>query len=117
MASDAQARRRLAVVHDPPAAEWDAFVAAHPTGHLLQSSTWLGIKQRHGWRALRVGVARDGALVAGGGMLVRDLALGWRTAYLPRGPVCDVADEQVTWALRNALDRAARARRASGLAY
>jgi lipid II:glycine glycyltransferase (peptidoglycan interpeptide bridge formation enzyme) len=48
---------------------------------------------------------------------MRALPLGQRAAYLPRGPVCDWQDEQVSWALRNALDRAARAQRAIALTY
>jgi len=108
---------RLWVQYNPPADQWDAFVAAHPSGHFLQSSTWLEFKARQGGQALRVGIMRDGQLVAGGGMLLRDLALGWRMAYLPRGPVCDFADDAVCWTLRNALDRAARARRAIALTY
>jgi peptidoglycan pentaglycine glycine transferase (the first glycine) len=80
---------RFRVEHAPPAAEWDRFVAAHPAGHLLQTSRWGALKGAFDWRS-RCVVLRDGngRLVAGAQVLLRRAA-GLTLAYVPRGPVVD----------------------------
>src|SRR4051794_41898048 len=56
---------------EPDPAEWDAFTAGHPGGHLLQSSGWGALKQQGGWQARRgVGVGAAGAQ-GGGPVLLR----------------------------------------------
>jgi lipid II:glycine glycyltransferase (peptidoglycan interpeptide bridge formation enzyme) len=63
---------------------WDQILASHPEAHLLQTRAWGELKAAFGWRVLRV--------QAGGGaaqILVRQLPLGLRVAYLPRGPIGD----------------------------
>lgn len=71
---------------------WDAFVAAHPRGHFLQSSAWARLRVGQGWEALRVEVSDDGAagdgLIAGAQILL-SRTTGGSVAYVPRGPVCD----------------------------
>jgi lipid II:glycine glycyltransferase (peptidoglycan interpeptide bridge formation enzyme) len=95
----------------PEAALWDAFVAAHPDGHLLQSSAWGALKSAFGWEALRVAVidARGGP-VAGAQLLLRR-AYGLAAAYLPRGPLL-ADDVRANEALLAALLRVSRRRRA-----
>ncbi len=44
---------------------WGRFVAQGPQAHLLQTWAWGELKERFGWRPVRVAVERDGALVAG----------------------------------------------------
>ena len=72
---------------DAPAG-WDASAARSPRGHVLQSSAWARIREAQGWRAefLRLGDPLPVALV-----LWRDLPLGQRLAYVPRGPIADDA--------------------------
>jgi peptidoglycan pentaglycine glycine transferase (the first glycine) len=91
-------------VADP---QWDAFVAAHPAGHLLQTTAWGRLKSAFGWSAevVRAPNAASGALV-----LYRRLPLGLSLAYVPRGPVTDWADTGRLPALVAALDQAARRR-------
>lgn len=80
---------KLSNLSDP---QWDQFVAAHPHGHVLQSSAWGAFKARHGWRPLRVALADDaGHPVAGAQLLLRQMPLA-TVAYCPRGPVARPAD-------------------------
>lgn len=86
-------------------AEWDAFVAAHPHGSLLQTTAWARLKSRFGWRSRRVWLRRDGQLVAGAQFLVRSAALGlMRVAYVPHGPLVDWKDEEQVGIMLNQLD-------------
>ena len=57
-------------------AEWDAFVAAHPNGSILQTTNWARLKNRFNWAARRVWLKKDGQLVAGAQILFRSAAFG-----------------------------------------
>jgi peptidoglycan pentaglycine glycine transferase (the first glycine) len=89
------------------ASDWDAFVEAHPQGHVLQTRAWGELKQGFGWRAETVRAGASGALV-----LFRTLPLGLTLAYVPRGPLVDWGAADEVKALVAALDRACKARRA-----
>jgi len=98
-------------LHTAPG-EWDRFVASHPDGHVLQCSAWADLKSAFGWRADRI-VVRDGErLVAGAQVLYRRLPLGFCVAYVPKGPLVDLADRQICQVLLDALHRQCRSRRA-----
>ncbi|MCX7669030.1 MAG: peptidoglycan bridge formation glycyltransferase FemA/FemB family protein, partial [Anaerolineae bacterium] len=72
---------------------WDAFVAGHPYGHILQTSRWARLKSAFGWGALfvpfRSGPALKEPLLGGSSLLLRRLPWGGTLAYVPRGPVVD----------------------------
>jgi len=76
-------------------AEWEAFVTAHPQGHLLQSWSWGDLKAGPGWHPLRLALREQGTgkLVAAAQVLQRTPAhLSPRfahLAYIPKGPVLD----------------------------
>jgi len=95
---------------EPDPAEWDAFTARHPGGHLLQSSGWGALKQQVGWQARRVLVVGQAGPQAGAQLRLRR-RLGLSAAYIPRGPLFSKS-----WAasalLLAALDRLARSNRA-----
>ncbi len=88
-------------------AGWDAFVLAHPHGHILQSAAWGELKAAYGWQPEAVMAGQAGALV-----LFRRLPLGQTLAYVPRGPLADWDDTAGLERLLDALDAACRARRA-----
>lgn len=90
---------------------WDAFVAAHPAGHLLQLGRWGALKARFGWQAVRLALEQDGELRAGAQVLFRRLPLGRTLAYVPKGPVMDFDDDAMAQ-LWLALHQLARSRRA-----
>ncbi len=101
--------------YSPADAEWDAFVAAHPHGSLLQTTQWARLKNRFGWTSERVWLRRDGRLVAGAQVLFRSLAMGIvKMAYVPHGPLADWHDDEQLSVLFNQMDQAAY-RRGAGL--
>jgi lipid II:glycine glycyltransferase (peptidoglycan interpeptide bridge formation enzyme) len=100
---------QLAII-DPDAEQWDAFVSAHPHGHLLQSCGWAELKGRFGWQWRRVAVAGPDGLLAGAQVLMRR-RFGMAVAYVPRGPLFS-GDSAVDRLLLNALERIARRARA-----
>ncbi|NTU86039.1 MAG: aminoacyltransferase [Chloroflexales bacterium] len=103
-------RGRLALV-EPDPARWDAFVAGHPQGSLLQQSSWGDLKAGAGWRARRLAVlGADGRLVAGASLLLRS-QYGLSVAYTPRGPLF-AGEPAADRLLVAGLERAARRARA-----
>ncbi len=64
------------------AEEWDQFTDHHPETHILQTSTWGKLKADFGWSPRFVRQGQAGAMV-----LLRNLPLGLKVAYIPRGPV------------------------------
>lgn len=92
---------------DPDAA-WDAWVAAQPAAHLLQTSRWAALKARFGWQPRRVVVhGPDGGVRAGASLLLRR-AMGLTMAYVPRGPLVDWHDAPLVAELLDALRVEAR---------
>ncbi|MFV9506716.1 MAG: lipid II:glycine glycyltransferase FemX [Oscillochloridaceae bacterium umkhey_bin13] len=95
---------------EPDPRSWDAFVANHPQGNLLQQAGWGELKTRFGWQARILAVANPTGLVAGALMLSRG-RYGFTVAYCPRGPLLadDPAANQVLLA---GLSRLAQRQRA-----
>ena len=88
---------------------WDAFVAAHPSGHFFQSWDWGLLQQSLDARPVRIAVGpvadhgRDGYAGAAQ-LLVFDGSK--RFAVVPRGPVVDPADAEAMEATIDAMLRA-----------
>jgi peptidoglycan pentaglycine glycine transferase (the first glycine) len=90
--------------------QWNAFVAEHPGGHLLQSWEWGELKASAGWRPLRLALReKDGQrIVATAQVLQRTaphvpLRVG-HLAYIPKGPVIDWSQEALCSAFFAQLD-------------
>jgi lipid II:glycine glycyltransferase (peptidoglycan interpeptide bridge formation enzyme) len=101
-----------AVIEYADAASWDALVAQHPQGHMLQSWSWGDLKEQFGWQPFRVAVT-DGTSVAAAQLLIRPL-YGLSVAYVPRGPLF-AADETLNHILLQSVQRIARRHRAAFL--
>jgi lipid II:glycine glycyltransferase (peptidoglycan interpeptide bridge formation enzyme) len=75
---------------------WDAFLAASPQGHILQSARWARLKSDFGWSAQRVVLraipSPDAPLLGGASILFRKLPWGQTIAYVPKGPAVDWSD-------------------------
>jgi lipid II:glycine glycyltransferase (peptidoglycan interpeptide bridge formation enzyme) len=100
--------------YSPEDAEWDAFVACHPQGSLLQTTGWARLKNRFGWSSHRVWLKRDGRIAAGAQILYKSAALGLvKMAYIPHGPLVDWEDEEQTAVLFNQIDLSIYERRAA----
>jgi peptidoglycan pentaglycine glycine transferase (the first glycine) len=91
--------------------DWNSFVIASPSGHVLQSSQWGRLKERFGWQVARVGIEDGGQWLAGAQVLFRPIG-PWTIAYVPKGPVTDLADDEVTQTLLDALHHLCRQHRA-----
>jgi len=92
------------MITQPSTDQWDAFVNAR--GHILQSSAWADLKSHFGWSADRICVMRDNKIVAGASILFRSLPLRLGTlAYIPKGPIVDLDDHDLTAELLSGLDR------------
>ena len=98
---------------DPP--EWDRFVEAHPNGHILQTSGWGLLKAAFGWEPRRVAVREDERIVSGAQILFRRMPGGWRLAYVPKGPVVDLARPDLFQPLLDVLHDVCRSERAFAL--
>ncbi|MGQ9489215.1 MAG: lipid II:glycine glycyltransferase FemX [Anaerolineae bacterium] len=98
-------------------ADWDAFVAGHPAGHLLQTSRWAVLKCAFGWQAdraiLRTIPNPDAPILGGASLLFRRLPWGQTLAYVPRGPVVDWAAADQVRAVLTLAREIARKRRAA----
>lgn len=70
------------------------FILSHSKGHFMQSPEWGAVKRDWKWEAV---VEKDaqGDIIGGLSVLVRKVpGLPFTLLYAPRGPVCDVSDEQ-----------------------
>ncbi len=102
---------RAHLTNDLSESDWNSFVATSPGGHVLQSSQWGQLKERFGWQVARLAIEDRGQWRAGAQVLFRPL--GPRTiAYVPKGPITDWADAEVTQTLLEALHHLCRQRRA-----
>jgi peptidoglycan pentaglycine glycine transferase (the first glycine) len=99
------------------AAAWNAFVEAAPFRSFPQLWEWGDLRELSGWRPLRIAVGPDPtAPLAGAQVLVRQVPLlGWRLAYVPRGPIGDLNDQRTRDALFAALRSLARTERIATL--
>lgn len=96
---------------------WDAFLAASPHGHILQSARWARLKSDFGWSAQRVVLrtipSPDAPLLGGASILSRRLPWGQSIAYVPKGPAVDWDDPaQVRAVLTMARNAAVKGRAA-----
>ena len=85
---------------------WNAFVESAPYRSFPQLWEWGELRQASGWSPLRIGVGEDPARApdAVAQVLLRRVpAVGWRLAYVPRGPVGRLDEPHVRDALFAAL--------------
>ena len=68
---------------------WDDFVAAHPSGHVLQLEGWARLKQRVGWQVHQAVLAGAGGMFQAGALVLQQRRLGLSLGYVPGGPVVD----------------------------
>lgn len=100
--------------YTPADADWDAFVAAHPHGSLLQTTHWARLKGRFGWTSRRVWLKQEGKLVAGAQILFRSAAFGLaKMGYIPHGPLVNWQNAEQVEVLLNQIDLACYENRAS----
>jgi lipid II:glycine glycyltransferase (peptidoglycan interpeptide bridge formation enzyme) len=87
---------------------WDAFVASHPAGHLLQTWAWGELKGRFGWQTVRLALIENGDIVSGTQVLFRPVSTIYSLAYVPKGPLVDWNDGMQVKTLLASLHRLCR---------
>lgn len=92
---------------------YHAFIAANPTGDVLQTAAWARLKALSGWRAHYLLAEDDGRPAAACLALERPLPkIPATILYCPRGPVMDWTNPTALPAITNALRSLGRQRRA-----
>ena len=74
------------------AEQFDEFSEKHPLNSIFQTSAWAKLKSN--WEAHYVGVKDNDELKAAALVLIREVKLGYKFAYCPRGPLLDYEDEE-----------------------
>ncbi len=90
---------------------FDDFVASHPKGHFLQTSSWGAVKKTTGWVPRLLLLEEDGAPVGGIMLLKRRIPIPLLNRciyYAPRGPVVDIHDFEKCQALFAGVQRMAK---------
>lgn len=73
--------------------QWDEYILEN-NGHPLQLWGWGQVKAGHGWKAERIFAYEGDEIVGAAQVLVRPLPSPLRSfAYIPRGPIGDVASQ------------------------
>ncbi len=76
--------------------KFNAFVAAAPKGHILQSFEWGEVKAATGWVPLRLVAEDSGTIVAAVSLLERKVPIISKNIfYAPRGPVLDYGNTEL----------------------
>lgn len=65
-----------------PSQDWEEFLSQYPHAHFLQSAPWGGFKAHFGWEVSRLIHQGNGVQI-----LFKKLPLGFRWAYIPKGPL------------------------------
>jgi lipid II:glycine glycyltransferase (peptidoglycan interpeptide bridge formation enzyme) len=104
---------RSVVTSQDPGESWDAFIAAHPSGHLMQSRAWAAVRQESGWKPLFISVmGNEGIRAAALCLRLGIRGTGLSLLYMPRGPILDWEDIAAATTLGSALQRLAADQRA-----
>lgn len=93
-----------------PSSEHDDFVKQHALINILQSSSWQEVKSD--WQHDRLGVYKDGKLLAVASILIKSLPLGYKMFYLSRGPILDYRDTELLEFVIKSIKTYARSKRA-----
>lgn len=93
---------------DADRALWNEFVGRNPEGDVLQAWEW-GFVKSPDWSPVRLGVFRDGQIVAGIALLRRNLPVVGAYYYASRGPLlADWSDEAALLALLETVKKRAK---------
>lgn len=99
------------IIEEAEKSRFDAFMARHPKGHVLQTWGWGELKSRTGWKPWRLVLEKDGEIVAGISILERKLpVIGTPIFYSSRGPVLDWRDKELFDALLAEVKKLAKKR-------
>jgi lipid II:glycine glycyltransferase (peptidoglycan interpeptide bridge formation enzyme) len=89
------------------------FIRRSISGHFMQTTDWSDFKSRFGWdnSAGQYIVKKDDVLVAAFSILIKS-KMGIRILYVPRGPVWDISDSELTKFVLDSLKSIAKKNKA-----
>lgn len=91
--------------------EWNTFAEKEPSFVLTQSWDWGEFKEKMGWKAFRIAVEHQSTIIAGAQMLIKSFPLGIASyAYIPRGPIGDWLNPEVSAVFFPEIHRIARSK-------
>lgn len=94
---------QIKICNDHDRQKWDDYVSAHKHGHFMQSWAWGLFQEKQGWIPLRLLALRDDVPCGAVQILARHvLRQGW-VLYAPRGPVLNMTEKDVVYALLQAV--------------
>ena len=94
MGAEEPQRESVMIVRETQRSQWNDFVAGSQAGDFMQAWEWGELKARTGWRAWRLAVCDGETIVGAMQILQRGLPGGKSLFYAPRGPLCDLRDEE-----------------------
>lgn len=95
--------------------DWDSFLKRSPSGHHVQSESWAMVKKFNGWKSIRLKVDRDKKTVGGAQVLIRPARGIGQVAFVPKGPVLDECDSEMSKSLLDQLIELTRKERIGAL--
>lgn len=75
--------------------EWDRFVGTLSGRVHMQSIIWSAFKATGAWSPIRAILRRNGSIVGGAQVLVRQLPFGFTIARVPQGPITSNCDPEL----------------------
>ena len=94
---------QIEISDQPEDTAWDGFLNDISAGHLAQTSVWGQLKGGLKRSAARVTATREGQIVGGAQLLIRPLPVGGTIAYIPRGPVLAMDDQDLAQAVMTGI--------------
>ena len=89
---------------------FDAFVQEHTYANLLQETKWAQIKDNWGHHFMTV--TCNGEICASAMVLVKEMPLGFKLFYIPRGPIMDYENEELIKFFLTEMKKFARTQKA-----
>lgn len=92
--------------------KYEDFLSSHPKGHFMQSVRWAGVKKD--WKnVIIVCEDKNGNIRGSMSILIRKVpVLPYTLMYCPRGPVCDIYDEDTIKELTESVRELAKREKA-----
>jgi lipid II:glycine glycyltransferase (peptidoglycan interpeptide bridge formation enzyme) len=89
--------------------KFNDWINKHPKGHFLQTYEWGEVKEKTGWKAIRIILEDQGGIKGAASLLLRDIPyIGKKIVYIPRGPIVDYQDINTMKILFNGIKEVAK---------
>ena len=75
--------------------EFKEFSKNHPQASFMQTLNWGELKKENGWNPIIVGVKEDNKVIAASLILSKEIFLGKKMFYAPRGFLIDYSNKEL----------------------